>query len=167
MEAVRQVLGLVVLLQHLVTQRSRRMELISPGMGSSGVKYRYYITDDICSPENIPTVCSLMISPMSEDICQVATLRLSNVANRNFATEQQGLSRTHSYGKDVKQGSVRKQKSKLRLAHLGFNRKLNSKPDLFCSIFLFEHSFRCKNAILFFALFTRENAQNRPENQQN
>ena len=87
MEAVRQVLGLVALLQHLATQRSRRMELISPGMGCSDVKYGYYKTDDICSPENIPTVCSLMISPMSEDICQVATLRLSNVANRNFATE--------------------------------------------------------------------------------
>ena len=46
--------------------------------------------------------------------------------------------------------------SKLRLAHLDFNRKLNSKPDLFSSIFWFEHSFRCKNAILFFALFTWE-----------
>ena len=45
-------------------------------------------SDDICSPENIPTVCSLMISPMSEDICQVATLRLSKicVANYDLAT---------------------------------------------------------------------------------
>ena len=48
---------------------------------------------------------------------------------------------------------MRNQKSKLRLAHLDFNRKLNSKPNLFSSIFLFEHSFRCKNEILFFALF--------------
>ena len=32
-------------------------------------------------------------------------------------------------------GSVGNQKSKLRLAHLDFNRKLNSKPDLFSSIF--------------------------------
>ena len=37
-----------------------------------------------------------------------------------------------------------------------FNRKLNSRPDLFSSIFLFEHSLRSENAILFFALFTRE-----------
>ena len=53
--------------------------------------------------------------------------------------------------------------SKLRLGHLDFNRKLNSKPDLFSSIFWFEHSFRCKNAILFFALFTREKCPLRPK----
>jgi len=33
--------------------------------------------------------------------------------------------------------------SKLRLAHLDFDWKLNSKSDLFSSIFLFEHSFCC------------------------
>ena len=51
---------------------------------------------------------------------------------------------------------MRNQKLKLRLAHLDFDGKLNSKPDLFSSNFLVEHFFCCKNAILFFALFTRE-----------
>ena len=50
---------------------------------------------------------------------------------------------------------MRNQKLKLRLAHLDFYKKFNSKPDLFSSIFLFEHFFSCKNAILFFALFTK------------
>ena len=57
--------------------------------------------------------------------------------------------------------------SKSRLAHLDFDGKLNSKPDLFSSIFWFEHFFCCKNVILCFALFTRKNAQNRSENEQN
>ena len=48
---------------------------------------------------------------------------------------------------------MRNQKSKSRLAHLDLRfRKLNSEPDLFSSIFRFEHSFRCKNAILVSAL---------------
>ena len=59
------------------------------------------------------------------------------------------------YGHDM-QGSVRNQKSKLRLGHLDFNRKLNFRPDLFSSIFWFEHSLRSENAILYFALFTME-----------
>ena len=41
---------------------------------------------------------------------------------------------------------MRNQKSKLRLAQLELDRKFNFKTDLFSSIFLFEHSFRCKNA---------------------
>ena len=38
---------------------------------------------------------------------------------------------------------------------MDFNRKLNSKPDLFSSIFLVEHSFCYPSAISVFVLFTR------------
>ena len=60
------------------------LQVWAPLASSRDITY----SDNICSPENIPTVCSLMISPMSEDICQVATLRLSSicVANYDLAT---------------------------------------------------------------------------------
>ena len=53
-------------------------------------------------------------------------------------------------------GLSEKSKSKFRLAYLDFHEKFRSKPDLFSSLFVFKHSFCYKNAILFFALFTRE-----------
>ena len=61
---------------------------------------------------------------------------------------------------------MRNKKSKLRLAHLDSNRKLNSKPDLFSSIFLIWVLLLLLR-FHFLHFLQGKNAQNRPENQQN
>ena len=60
-----------------------------------------------------------------------------------------------------------KSKSKLRFTHLDFNRKLNSRPDLFSSIFFYLSTPSAAKMQFYFLHFLQgKNAQNRPKNQQ-
>ena len=55
------------------------------------------------------------------------------------AVEWSTLSRQLEYSLGLVEIGSKAQISKYRLAHLDFHGELNSKPDLFFSLFLFEH----------------------------